>query len=295
MQNDRVAHFCASPMRAVSRRSLNFPDSSPPPSASSTKKTLTKICACCLRLALRWAAPRPKASVRLKDGSLAIAKFPRRDDEINVVAWEAVALALARKAGIATPTARLEDVAGKPVLVVTRFDRGKKRRTPFLSAMSMLGAKDNESRSYLEFVDVLRRYGAAPTEDMEALWRRMVFTILISNTDDHLRNHAFLYEGQNGWRLSPAYDLNPVPIDIKPRVLATAITEDDTTASLALALEVAGYFEIAEARARTIAAEVAAAVSTWRAIARRHGISRQEVDRMASAFEHRDFEVARGR
>ena len=134
-----------------------------------------------------------------------------------MVAWEAIALTLARKAGIATPVARLEDVAGKPVLVVTRFDRVKGRRLPFLSAMSMLGAKDNESRSYLEFVDVLRRYGAAPTDDMEALWRRMVFTILISNTDDHLRNHAFLYEGQGGWRLSPAYDLNPVPTDIKPR------------------------------------------------------------------------------
>ena len=193
---------------------------------------------------------RPKASVRLKDGSLAIAKFPRRDDEINVVAWEAVALTLAGKAGIATPTVRLEEVAGQPVLLVSRFDRVKGRRTPFLSAMSMLGAKDNESRSYLEFVDVLRRCGAAPVEDMEALWRRIVFTVLISNTDDHLRNHAFLYEGQKGWRLSPAYDLNPVPIDIKPRVLVTAITEDDNTASLALAFEVVGYFEISTTRAR---------------------------------------------
>jgi serine/threonine-protein kinase HipA len=181
------------------------------------------------------------------------------------------------------------------VLVVTRFDRVKGRRKPFLSAMSMLGAKDNESRSYLEFVDVLRRYGAAPMEDMEALWRRIVFTILISNTDDHLRNHAFLYEGQNGWRLSPAYDLNPVPIDIKPRVLVTAITEDDNTASLALAFEVAGYFEIGETRARKVAAEVAAVVSTWRAEARRRGVSRQEIDRMASAFEHQDLENARGR
>jgi serine/threonine-protein kinase HipA len=184
--------------------------------------------------------------VRLKDGSLAIAKFPRRDDEINVVAWEAVALALARKAGIATPAARLEDVGGKPVLVVTRFDRVMARRKPFLSAMSMLGAKNNESRSYLEFVDVLRQYGAAPVEDMEALWRRIVLTILISNTDDHLRNHAFLYEGQTGWRLSPAYDLNPVPIDIKPRVLVTAITEEDNTASLVLAFEVAGRCARAE-------------------------------------------------
>ena len=238
---------------------------------------------------------RPKASVRLKDGSLAIAKFPRRDDGINVVAWEAVALTLAGKAGIAVPTVRLEEVSGQPVLLVTRFDRVKGRRRPFLSAMSMLGAKDNESRSYLEFVDVLRRYGAAPMEDMVALWRRIVFTILTSNTDDHLRNHAFLYEGQNGWRLSPAYDLNPVPIDIKPRVLVTAITEDDNTASLALAFEVAGYFEISTARAREIAAEVAAVVSTWRAQAKRRGISRQEIDRMASAFEHRDLEIARGR
>ena len=238
---------------------------------------------------------RPKASVRLKDGSLAIAKFPRRDDGINVVAWEAVALTLAGKAGIAVPTVRLEEVSGQPVLLVTRFDRVKGRRRPFLSAMSMLGAKDNESRSYLEFVDALRRYGAAPVEDMEALWRRIVFTILISNTDDHLRNHAFLYEGQNGWRLSPAYDLNPVPIDIKPRVLVTAITEDDNTASLALAFEVAGYFEISTARAREIAAEVAAVVSTWRAQAKRRGVSRQEIDRMASAFEHRDLDIARGR
>jgi len=237
---------------------------------------------------------RPKASVRLGDGSLAIAKFPRRDDEINTVAWESVALTLAYKAGIAVPATSLEDVAGKPVLLVTRFDRVNGQRTPFLSAMSMLGAKDNETRSYLEFVDVLRQHGAAPRADMEALWRRIVFNILISNTDDHLRNHAFLYEGQNGWRLSPAYDLNPVPADIKPRVLVTAITEDDTTASLDLAFEVAGYFEIEDPRARQIAKEVGTVVSGWRAEAGRQGITRQQVDRMASAFEHRDLDIARG-
>jgi len=236
---------------------------------------------------------RPKASVRLGDGSLAIAKFPRRDDEISTVVWEAIALALAARAGIAVPVARLEDIAGKPVLLVTRFDRADGRRIPFLSAMSMLGARDRETRSYLEFVDVLRQRGAAPRADMEALWRRIVFSILISNTDDHLRNHAFLYEGQNGWRLSPAYDLNPVPADIKPRVLATAITEEDTTASLELAFDVAGYFEITDARAREIAAQVAAAVATWRVEADRRGVTRQEINRMASAFEHRDFDMAR--
>ncbi len=103
--------------------------------------------------------------------------------------------------------------------------------------MSMLGCERQRNRSYLEIVDALRQHGAAPKADMEALWRRMVFNILISNTDDHLRNHGFLYAGQEGWRLSPAYDLNPVPTDIKPRILATAINEDDNTASFALAME----------------------------------------------------------
>ena len=236
---------------------------------------------------------RPKASVRLKDGSLAIAKFPRKDDEINTVLWESVALTLAARAGIAVPAATLEDVAGKPVLIVTRFDRNGARRIPFLSAMSMLGARDNETRSYLEVVDALRQHGAAPREDMDVLWRRIVFSVLISNTDDHLRNHAFLYEGQNGWRLSPAYDLNPVPTDIKPRVLTTAITEDDTAASLDLVFAVAGYFEITDERARTIAKEVAASASGWRAEAARHGITRPHIERMASAFEHKDMERAR--
>jgi serine/threonine-protein kinase HipA len=143
---------------------------------------------------------RPKASVREKDGNLAIAKFPRKDDAIHAVLWEAVALRLAQNAGIPVPTARVEIVADKPVLLLRRFDREGARRIPFLSAMSMLGAKDNETRSYLEMVDALRQYRAAPKEDMEALWRRIVFNILISNTDDHLRNHGFLYAGSDGWR-----------------------------------------------------------------------------------------------
>jgi serine/threonine-protein kinase HipA len=235
---------------------------------------------------------RPKASVRLRDGSLAIAKFPRKDDEINTVLWESVALTLAAKAGIAVPTATLEEVTGKPVLIVTRFDRSGARRIPFLSAMSILGAKDNETRSYQEIVDALRQHGAAPQEDMEALWRRIVFNVLISNTDDHLRNHAFLYAGQNGWRLSPAYDLNPVPVDIKPRVLTTAIMEDDTTASLDLAFRAAGYFEIMDERARAIVKEVAASASGWRAEATRQGLARPQIERMASAFEHKDMERA---
>jgi serine/threonine-protein kinase HipA len=119
----------------------------------------------------------------------------------------------------------------------------------------------------------------------------LVFNILISNTDDHVRNHGFLYEGPDGWWLSPAY-LNPVPTDIKPRILTTAINEDDNTASLALAMEVAGYFELDADQARAIAAQVGKAVSRWRGEAARHGLTKPEIDRMASAFEHRDLEMA---
>jgi serine/threonine-protein kinase HipA len=235
---------------------------------------------------------RPKASVRDRDGQLAVAKFPHQEDEINTVRWEAVALTLAAKAGIPVPAWRVEDVGGKPVLLLRRFDRAAGVRVPFLSAMSMLGANENETRSYLEFVDALRQYGAAPKEDMRALWRRVVFSILISNTDDHLRNHGFLYAGPDGWRLAPAYDLNPVPTDIKPRVLTTAIDLEDGTASLDRAMEVASYFELDTKTAHAIAAEVGQAVATWRGEAARLGLSPSEIDRMASAFEHEDLQRA---
>ncbi len=235
---------------------------------------------------------RPKASVRDRDGHLAIAKFPHKDDETNAVLWEGVALRLAAKAGIPVPDWRIESVVNKPVLLLRRFDRVQGQRIPFLSAMSMLGASDNESRSYLEFVDALRRYGASPKQDMHELWRRIVFNILISNTDDHLRNHAFLYTGPDGWRLAPAYDLNPVPTDIKPRVLTTAIDLDDGSASLGMAMSVVGYFELDENKAQVITAEVGLAVATWREEAARMGLTQAEIDRMASAFEHEDLREA---
>ena len=235
---------------------------------------------------------RPKASVRDRDGHLAIAKFPHKDDEINTVLWEAVALRLAAKAGISVPDWRIEHVLNKPVLLLRRFDREQGQRIPFLSAMSMLGASDNESHSYLEFVDALRHYGASPKQDMHELWRRIVFNILISNTDDHLRNHAFLYTGPDGWRLAPAYDLNPVPTDIKPRILTTAIDLDDGSAFMYLAMSVVGYFELDEGKARVIAAEVGKAVTTWREEAARLGLTQAEINRMASAFEHEDLKIA---
>lgn len=236
---------------------------------------------------------RPKSSVRDLDGQLAIAKFPSRSDEVNAVVWEAVALTLAGRAGLVVPDWRLEFVnRKKAVLILRRFDRLKKHRIPFTSALSMLSAADNEQRSYLELVDVLRQYGGSAQEDMRLLWRRVVFNILISNTDDHLRNHGFLLSEPRGWRLAPAYDLNPVPVDLKPRVLSTAIDLDDATASLDLALEVAGYFELSVKEAKKVAREVAKSVEKWRAVASGLGIPTKQIDRMASAFEHDDLRKA---
>lgn len=235
---------------------------------------------------------RPKASVRDRDGKLAVAKFPHKDDEWNTVVWEALALSLAVKAGLRLPRWRLERVSDSPVLVSIRFDRAGTIRIPFLSALGMLGARDRDTRSYLEIADALRQQGAHVKRDLRELWRRIVFTVLISNLDDHLRNHAFLYDGSGGWVLSPAYDLNPVPLDVRPRVLSCAIDLEDTTASLDLCLSVSGYFELDEGDARRIAREVAEAVSGWRTEAANLGVSKDEIVRMASAFEHDDLKTA---
>jgi serine/threonine-protein kinase HipA len=235
---------------------------------------------------------RPKASVRDRDGSLAIAKFPHHADRISTVLWEALALRLASAAGINAAIGRVERVAGRPVFLLQRFDRDGTKRRPFLSAMSMLGATDHETRSYLEIADAIQRYGAAPTQDLHELWRRIVFSVLISNTDDHLRNHGFLYEGNQGWRLSPAYDLNPVPVQFRPRILSTLIDEQNGDASLDLALSVAEYFRLTTAQARQAAYEVGRAVSRWREEASALGIAAAEINTMASAFEHEDLRQA---
>lgn len=227
---------------------------------------------------------RPKASVRDKDGSLAIAKFPRKDDDFNIVLWEALALTLAKKAGIRVPLWRLEPILNKPVLILKRFDRYKGHRIPFLSAMSMLNAQDNEQHSYLEMAYALAQHGSIPEEDMHELWRRIVFTIMISNTDDHLRNHGFIYERNKGWRLSPAYDLNPTPLEISPHVLTTAIDLNDTSASLETALSVAEDFRLQKKQALNIITEVNAAVKPWRQTASALGLTKRECDKMSSAF-----------
>lgn len=236
---------------------------------------------------------RPKASVRDGNGRPLIAKFPDRGDETDVVRWEEVALRVARRAGVEASRSRLEVIGGQSVLLLERFDRRSQIRVPYLSAMGILGAAPHEDHSYLEIADALRRYGASPRSDLQALWRRIVFSVLISNTDDHLRNHGFLYVGPQGWTLSPAFDLNPVPLEIKPRILSTAITFDDATASLELAMEVAEYFEVDAAQARRIAAEVGNATGHWRSEAEGLGISKAEIERMASAFDHSDLAAAR--
>jgi serine/threonine-protein kinase HipA len=235
---------------------------------------------------------RPKASVYDIHGCLSIAKFPSATDEWSTVRWEALALTLAGEAGLRVPAWQLESVGGKPVLLLRRFDRAGSRRIPFLSAMSMLGARDHEARSYLEMVDALRRWGATPVADMHALFRRIVFNVLISNTDDHLRNHGFLFPSPAGWQLAPAYDLNPIPTDVKPRVLFTEVDIGDATASLDLAFHVAGYFELEPDEARRIAREVGRAVSNWRTRAAALGITAREIDRMSSAFDHADLAQA---
>lgn len=227
---------------------------------------------------------RPKAAVRDKDGSLAIAKFPRKDDEFNVVTWEAVALTLAKKAGINVPSYRLEAILEKPVLIISRFDRSNGERIPFLSAMSMIGAIDNEQHSYLEMAYALAQNGAVPEEDMAELWRRIVFTIMISNTDDHLRNHGFVYERYKGWRLSPVYDINPTPLEIAPHILTTSIDFYDNSASLKTALSVVKDFRLKQGDALSVIDQVRTAVKQWREVASGFGLSKRECDRMSSAF-----------
>jgi serine/threonine-protein kinase HipA len=237
---------------------------------------------------------RPKASVKDNNGHLSIAKFPRKDDLYSVGAWEHLALTMAQEAGIRVAESAILSVDGQDIILLNRFDRDGERRTPFLSAMSLLDGVDQEPRSYLEIAEVIRRFGAHTRADLSELWRRMLFNILVSNTDDHLRNHGFLYAGRGGWTLSPAYDLNPVPLEVKPRFLSTSIGEDpnDTSASLLLALEVAEYFDLSEEEARYSAVQVARVTRQWADRAQSLGIRGTEIDLMTSAFEHDDLALA---
>ncbi len=235
---------------------------------------------------------RPKASVIDQNGQLSIAKFPKETDVYSMETWEEIAFRLAGQAGIATPRHELIEVAGKKVLLSRRFDRAGATRIPFLSAMAMMGARDGERGSYPEIVDALAQYGSQGKTDAQALYRRVVFNVLISNVDDHLRNHGFLWLGKAGWSLSPVYDLNPVPADVKARVLTTNIDLDEGTCSLDLLEAASGFFGLTLAQARAIIKEVATVTATWRHTAKAAGARSAEVTRMASAFEHNDLRRA---
>lgn len=227
---------------------------------------------------------RPKASVIDKVGNLCIAKFPKETDSHNLVLWEAVALTLAKNAGLNTQEWFLQKINNKDVIIMKRFDRKGNIRIPFLSAMSMLNALDNDEipRSYMEIADAIRQYGSNPKADFVELWKRIVFSIAISNTDDHLRNHGFLYDSQKGWRLSPLYDVNPNPQSAG--VLTTYISENDNTANFDLALSVAEYFGLKNQDSKIIVDEIKTAIKDWKSIAKSFGINRTEIEQMEKAF-----------
>lgn len=232
---------------------------------------------------------RPKAGVEDEHGALWIAKFPGRNDSRDVAAWEMVAHQLAAGCGVTMSDARLEKFGkNHRTFLSRRFDRvltGNKRvRVHFASAMTLLGYNDGDGIatgvSYLELAEWIIRHGARPQQDLQQLWRRIVFSIAISNTDDHLRNHGFLLSPE-GWHLSPAYDINPDP---DGHGLSLNISEVDNALEFDLALEVAEFFRLSLKQAKTIIKEVKQPVSRWRALASQLKISRAAQEEMAEAF-----------
>ena len=231
---------------------------------------------------------RPKTHVRDRDGSVAIAKFPSaRTDTWDVMAWEYVLIELARQAGIRVPAARLERIGNQYVLIVARFDREPttQHRVGYASALTMLEARDGEQRSYLEIAETIEEVSPRATEDLRELWRRIAFSVLTSNTDDHLRNHGFLEVGSGQWELSPAFDLNPDPAE-GTKYLHTAIDEAETRASIDLVLSVADFFRLGSDEAQRQLSAVRAAVSGWSRVAAAVGLDRTEISRMRPAFDH---------
>lgn len=237
---------------------------------------------------------RPKCSILDDAGRLAIGKFPSVGDQRAVTKGEALALILARDAGIRAAEASLVDSDGVPVTLVRRFDRKGDLRIPYISAMTLLGVEEGDSQphTYTEIVDALRVHGADLVNDLEELWRRIAFSILSTNLDDHLRNHGFLYHGAGRWCLSPAFDINPFPDRV--RELKTWISEETGPAAMLDPLmATATYFQVKAKRAREILAEVEGAVSKWRVRGREIGMSAVELDQFAEAFEHEERRVAR--
>ncbi|MEO6276751.1 HipA domain-containing protein [Roseateles sp.] len=238
---------------------------------------------------------RPKCSVLDDDGALALGKFPSVQDERSVTRGEVLALRLAGLAGIEVAQARVAMVHDVPVALVRRFDRmADGARIPYMSGTALLQAGRNEDHAYTEVVDAMRATCWAFKTDAQQLWRRMVFNHLITNVDDHLHNVGFLYVGGNQWRLAPAFDLNPFPD--KARESKTWLTEDSgPVVSVHELLAQAARFELRADEARQVLAQVVAAVSRWRDVARWPdiGLPEAELDRFAPAFEHQELDEAR--
>lgn len=229
---------------------------------------------------------RPKASVLDNDGALWIAKFPSRHDHENTGAWEMVANQMAQASGIRVAEARIQRFNSRHHTYLTkRFDRSANGgRIHFASAMTLLGYTDgadyNDGISYLELAEFIMRHGADVKADLHELFRRILFSIAVSNTDDHLRNHGFILT-TSGWRLSPAYDINPNPYGTG---LKLNISETDNALDFDLALEVAPYFRLEASEAKKIVDTIKHVVSGWRTFATKAAIPSSEQELMASAF-----------
>jgi serine/threonine-protein kinase HipA len=236
---------------------------------------------------------RPKAAVSLTRGRLAIAKFPKPDDIRDIAAGEILALTLARQAGITVTEHRLVTAGGRGVSVITRFDRDGTRRIPFLSANSLLGLPPGDLGAYTMLADGIRQFGDDVVADLHELWRRLVFSLLASNFDDHLRNHGFLMRKPGRWALSPAYDLNPVPEIDRTQTPKTAISENQESPSVEAALAAAPRFDLEASEANATLREVLAAVSGWRKTGKKLRIKATTLDAYATAFEHPLMDEAR--
>jgi len=228
---------------------------------------------------------RPKANIIDKDKNLWIAKFPAKSDTIDKAAWEFLAYKLAIKAGIIMSESKIQKITGKYHTFFTkRFDREKEERIHFASAMTMTGNTENTIKdnpaSYLDLAEFIQNYGCTINKNLSQLWRRIVFNIAISNTDDHLRNHGFILTNK-GWILSPAYDINP---SIDKDGLALNIDTHNNALDFNLAKSVGEYFRLDEQQMDTIIAEVLAVISTWKTEATKIGISKTEQALMENAF-----------
>ena len=230
---------------------------------------------------------RPKASVIAPDGSLWIAKFPSKHDEFDSGAWEMVVHDLAGMCGLNVPEAKAEKFSKLgTTFLVRRFDRNMSRRIHFSSAMTLLGKKDgadsSDGSSYLEMASFIKANGASPQKDLQELWKRIVFYMAVSNTDDHFRNHGFLL-AKNGWVLSPLYDVNP---DIYGEYLSLNVDSYSSRIDFEVAVSVSPTFGIEREMAKEIVKEVKETVNkNWVKLAEKQGISHSEIERMRPAFE----------